>query len=137
MSDVKEGAASAAASGGDNAKAINRIESTAGRLPGPRSGAGLQACPCETLDDWGRDKNTEESAAGVRVLRRLKSSVAWATGKAAREKAVETASYGTTSPFNRPLKGRSICNPSPVNRAERGLPSTPLFLLLAPFITSG
>ena len=31
-------------------------------------------------------------------------------------------------PLDRPSKGRPICNPSPVNRAERGLPSTPLLL---------
>ena len=51
--------------------------------------------------------------------------------KALREKAVETASCLTQSPLNQPSKGRPICNPSPVNRAERGLPSAPLFLLLA------
>ena len=51
--------------------------------------------------------------------------------KALREKAVETASYRAERPLNRPLKDRPIRHPSPVNRAERGLPSTPLFLVLA------
>ena len=51
--------------------------------------------------------------------------------KGLREKAVETASYRAEKPLNRPLKDRPIRHPSPVNRAERGLPSTPLFLLLA------
>ena len=47
------------------------------------------------------------------------------------KKAVETASYPTTNPLHRPSKGRPICNPSPVNRAKRGLGSTPRFLWLA------
>ena len=37
--------------------------------------------------------------------------------KAGLEKAVETASFQTTSPCNRPLKDRPIGHPSPVNRA--------------------
>ena len=50
--------------------------------------------------------------------------------KALWEKPVETPSYRATSPLNRPSKGRPICNPSPLNRAERGLPSTPRSLPL-------
>ena len=42
-----------------------------------------------------------------------------AKAKALREKAVETASYLTDSPLNRPYKDRPTCNPSPLKRAKR------------------
>ena len=67
-----------------------------------------------------RNTNVGESAARVRALLFLQSSLGSTMAKALREKAVETASYRTTIPLNRPSKGRPIGNPSPVNRARPG-----------------
>ena len=53
-----------------------------------------------------RDINMGESAARARALPCLKFYFGAAMAKASREKAVETASYRTTSPLNRPSKDR-------------------------------
>ena len=55
------------------------------------------------------DINMEESAARTRAVPCLKFLLGSAMAQALREKAVETASCRTTSPFNRPWKGRPIC----------------------------